>query len=141
MYHASFEPDASGTYVGSSYINATARDYARFGLLYYNDGVWNGDRILPEGWAKKTTTASGSNILKNYGYQFWLNGFNKDHPSQRQYPDVPVDMFYCDGFGGQFVYIIPSKKLVVVRLGLTLDKSFDENAFLKSIIESIQTSH
>jgi hypothetical protein len=49
---------------------------------------------------------------------------------------VPADMFYCDGFGYQFIYIIPSEKLVVVRLGLTLDRSFDENAFLKEIIES-----
>ncbi len=137
MFHTLVEPDASGTYVGSSYIMATALDYARFGLLYYNDGIWNGERILPKGWVKQTTTPPASNALKNYGYQFWLNGFDKDHPSQIKYPDVPTDMFYCDGFGYQYIYIIPSKKLVVVRLGLTLDKSFDGNAFLKSIIESI----
>ncbi len=137
MYHTSMEPDASGTYVGSSYINATARDYARFGLLYYNDGVWNGQRILPEGWVHQTSTPPSTSKLKNYGYQFWLNGFNKENPSQRKYPDVPADMFYCDGFAYQAIYIIPSKKLVVVRLGLTFDRSFDENAFLKNIIESI----
>ncbi len=137
MYHTLIEPDASGTYVGSSYIMATARDYARFGLLYYNDGVWNGERILPEDWVKKTITPPASNPLKNYGYQFWLNGFDKDHPDQIKYPDVPTDMFYCDGFGYQYIYVIPSKKLLVVRLGLTLDNSFDENAFLKSVIESI----
>ena len=137
MYHTSLEPDASGTYVGSSYINATARDYARFGLLYYNDGVWNGERILPDGWVKQTQISPAANTLKNYGYQFWLNGFDEKNPAQRIYPDVPSDMFYCDGFAYQFIYIIPSKKLVVVRLGLTLDHSFDENAFLKNIIESI----
>ncbi len=137
MNNTLIEPDASGTYVGSSYIMATARDYARFGLLYYNDGVWNAERILPEGWVKQTITPPVSNPLKNYGYQFWLNGFDKDHPSQIKYPDAPADMFYCDGFGDQYIYIIPSKKLVVVRLGLTLDKSFDGNAFLKNIIESI----
>lgn len=137
MYHTLLEPDASGTYVGSSYIMGTARDYARFGLLYYNDGVWNGDRILPEGWVKETSTPPAFNSLKNYGYQFWLNGFDKDHPDQIKYPDVPRDMYYCDGFGYQYIYIIPSKKLIVVRLGLTLDDSFNENAFLKSIIESI----
>ncbi|MEO6329172.1 MAG: hypothetical protein ABIO55_09575, partial [Ginsengibacter sp.] len=59
----------------------------------------------------------------------------------RKYPDAPVDMFYCDGYAGQAIYIIPSKKLVVVRLGLTLDKSFNENAFLKGIIETIDTNH
>ncbi|MEO8108991.1 MAG: serine hydrolase [Ginsengibacter sp.] len=137
MYNTLIEQDASGTYIGSSYIMATARDYARFGLLYYNDGVWNGERILPEGWVKQTSTPPASNALKNYGYQFWINGFDKDHPSQIKYPDVPGDMFYCDGFGDQYIYIIPSKKLVIVRLGLTLDKSFDGNAFLKSIIESM----
>ena len=137
MYHTLVEPDASGTYVGSSYIMATARDYARFGLLYYNDGIWNGERILPEGWVKETSLPPASNSLKNYGYQFWINGFDKDHPDKIKYPDVPRDMFYCDGFGYQYIYIIPSKKLVVVRLGLTLDNSFNENAFLKSIIESI----
>ncbi len=137
MYNTLLEPDASGTYVGSSYIMATARDYARFGLLYYSDGVWNGERILPERWVKQTSTPPESNTLKNYGYQFWLNGFDKENPFQIKYPDVPTDMFYCDGFGYQYIYIIPSKKLVIVRLGLTLDKSFNENAFLKSIIESI----
>lgn len=138
MYNTLLEPDASGTYVGSSYICATARDFARFGLLYYNDGVWNGERILPEGWVKQTAISPVVNKLKNYGYQFWLNGLNKSDPSKRKYPDVPADMFYCDGYAYQAIYIIPSKGLVVVRLGLTLDRSFDENAFLKSIIESIE---
>jgi len=138
MYNTLPEPDASGTYVGSSYINATARDYARFGLFYYNDGVWNGERILPEGWVKQTVVAPAANKAKNYGYQFWLNGFQNDTTTQRQYPDVPADMFYCDGYANQFIYIIPSEKLVVVRLGLTLDKSFDENAFLKNIIDAVK---
>jgi len=137
MYHTLFEPDASGTYVGSSYINATARDYARFGLLYSNDGVWNGERILPEGWVRQTTMAPASNQRKNYGYQFWLNGTEPNDPSQHTYPDVPADMFFCDGYAGQAIYIIHSKKLVVVRLGLTLDKSFNENDFLKGIISAI----
>jgi CubicO group peptidase (beta-lactamase class C family) len=83
MYSASMEPDASGTYVGSSYINATARDYARFGLLYYNDGVWNGERILPEGWVKETASAPACNRSKKYGYQFWLNGVQPEDSSLR----------------------------------------------------------
>ncbi|HYK46160.1 MAG TPA: serine hydrolase [Parafilimonas sp.] len=138
MYSASMEPDASGTYVGSSYINATARDYARFGLLYYNDGVWNGERILPEGWVKQTAIAPACNKSKKYGYQFWLNGVQLNDSSKRLFPDVPADMFYCDGYAYQDIYIIPSKKLVVVRLGLTLDRSFNENEFLKNIIDAIK---
>ena len=137
MLHSLMETDASGTYVGSSYINATARDYARFGLLYCNDGIWNGDHILPEGWVRQSTTPFKADPLQHYGYQFWLNGFDKDHSSQRKDADVPADMFYCDGFGYQMIYIIPSKHLVVVRLGLTLDGSFGENTFLKSVLASI----
>ena len=135
MHSVLLEPDASGTFVGSSYIYATARDYARFGLLYYNDGVWDGERILPEGWVQKTFTSSAANKLKNYGYQFWLNGFDKRHPERRWYPDVPADMYFADGYGGQNIYIIPSKKLVVVRLGL---KVIAENEFLKKVIAAVE---
>ena len=113
----------------------------RFGLLYYNNGVWNGERILPEGWIRKTVTAPPGNKQKNYGYQFWLNGVQANNPSQHLFKDAPVDMFYCDGYAYQNIYIIPSKKLVVVRLGLTLDHSFDENEFIKNIIESIKGKH
>jgi CubicO group peptidase (beta-lactamase class C family) len=138
MYHTLCEPDASGTYVGSSYIMATAPDYARFGLLYLNDGEWNGQRILPEGWVRQTVTPAVSNKEKKYGYQFWLNGVQLNDSSNRLFPDVPADMFYADGYAGQFIFIIPSKQLVIVRLGLTLDKSFDANAFVKSIVDAVE---
>jgi CubicO group peptidase (beta-lactamase class C family) len=131
------EPDAAGNYVMSSYVFATARDYARFGLLYYNNGKWNGEQILPEGWVEKTRTVPAENDLKNYGYQFWIKGLDK-HTRVPNFPDVPDDLYYADGYAYQDIYIIPSKKLVVVRLGLTLDHSFDENRFLKSIVESIK---
>ncbi|MEP6597534.1 MAG: serine hydrolase [Ginsengibacter sp.] len=131
MYSAIMEPDASGTFVGSSFVYATARDWARFGLLYYNNGIWNGEQILPEGWVKKTSSPSAADSQKHYGYQFWLNGFDKKNLSKRLYADVPSDMYFADGYGGQEVYIIPSKKLVVVRLGL---HGFDENSLLKNII-------
>jgi CubicO group peptidase (beta-lactamase class C family) len=129
------EPDASGTFVGSSYIYATARDYARFGLLYYNDGWWNGERILPEGWVQKTRTPAASNPLKNYGYQFWLNGQDKKDPRSKVFPGVPDDLFYADGFGGQDVYIIPSKNLVIVRLGVN---GIKEKEFLQQICAAIK---
>jgi len=135
MNSALLEPDASGIFVGSSYIFATARDYARFGLLYYNDGIWNGERILPEGWVYKTSSPPAANHLKNYGFQFWLNGFDKKDSTKRWYPDVPNDMYFADGYGGQNIYIIPSKKLVVVRLGV---KGIDENSFLKKIVDAVE---
>lgn len=133
MYHTLLEPDASGTFVGSSYIYASARDYARFGLLYLHDGMWNGERILPEDWVQKTVTPPGANKLKNYGYQFWLNGLDENDPSKKEFPEAPADLFYADGYGGQRIYIIPSKELVVIRLGLN---KFDEHAFLKKLMEA-----
>lgn len=133
-YSFLLEPDASGTYIGSSYSYATARDFARFGLLYYNNGIWNGEQILPLNWVKESIQASAADKRKHYGYQFWLNGYDEKDPAGRWYPDVPADMFFADGYGGQDVYIIPSEKLVILRLGLHI---INENKFLKEIIQSI----
>jgi CubicO group peptidase (beta-lactamase class C family) len=135
MYHTLLEPDASGTFVGSSYVYASARDYARFGLLYLHDGVWNNERILPEGWVQKTVTAPAANELKNYGYQFWLNGLDENDPAKKEFPEAPADLFYADGYGGQRIYIIPSKNLVAARLGLY---KFDEHEFLKRLMEAFR---
>jgi len=135
MNHTLLEPDASGTFVGSSYVYASARDYARFGLLYLNDGVWNGERILPEGWVQRTITPPSSNKMKNYGYQFWLNGLDKDNTSKREYSEMPADMFLADGYGGQRIYIIPSLQLVIVRMGLNM---FDEHGFLNRVMEALR---
>ena len=134
-YSFLLEPDASGTYIGSSYSYATARDFVRFGLLYYYNGKWNGEQLLPENWVKESVVAPAGNPYKNYGYQFWLNGQSEKDISKEAYPDVPKDMFYMDGYGGQDVYIIPSKKLVVLRLGVS---PINENKFLKEVIEAIK---
>src|SRR5262245_50832154 len=133
-YSFLLEPDASGTFIGSSYSYATARDYARFGLLYYYNGAWNGEQILPENWVKESTQPSSADKFKHYGYQFWLNGFDENNINKRWYTDVPADMYFADGFGGQDIYIIPSKKLVVVRLGVY---PINDNKFLKEVIGSI----
>lgn len=133
MYSTVPEPDASGTFVGSSYTYATARDWARFGLLYCNDGVWNGERILPEGWVKQASTPVVSKDgPQEYGYQLWLDKLNPEQPFR---PGVPADVFYADGYGGQEVYIIPSKKLVVVRLGL---HTCDMESLLENILSAIK---
>jgi CubicO group peptidase (beta-lactamase class C family) len=129
MNSAVIEPDASGTYIGSSFMYATARDWARFGQLYLQDGVWNGERILPEGWVKYSATETPkSNGL--YGAQFWL-----DHQDK----DFPQDAFMALGFEGQSVTIIPSKQVVVVRLGNTPNEDdFDRKGFIKSIIKAVK---
>lgn len=131
------EPDAGGTYVGSSYSWATARDWARFGLLYLNDGVFQGKRILPEGWVRYTTTPADAAPRGEYGAQWWLNAGEKANPSNRYYPDLPTDCFQAEGFEGQFVFVIPSKKLVVVRLGLSQKNELDMNAFVARVIQAL----
>ena len=121
------ETDVKGHYVASSYAWATARDWAKFGLLYLHKGNWNGTQIFSPEWVDYITqpTPTSNN---SYGAHFWLNAGNK-------MKDVPSNMFYADGYQGQRVYILPDKEMVVVRLGL---KNYNENKFLKEIIQSIQ---
>jgi len=124
------EQDMSGTFVGSSYGWATPRDWSKFGLLYLRKGNWNGEQILDESWVKYTATPTNTSEGK-YGAQFWLNAGGK-------FPDVPRDMFYCSGYQGQMVAIIPSLDMVIVRMGVREgDKGFDFNGFLKGVISSI----
>lgn len=136
-YSMVIEPDAGGTYVGSSFSWATARDWARFGLLYLNDGVFNGERILPEGWVAYTTTPAMPAERGEYGAQWWLNAGTPDNPPGRLYPDVPQDAFQAEGYEGQFVFVVPSKKLVVVRLGLSQTNELDMNQFVSKVIQAL----
>lgn len=136
MYHAIMEPDASGTFVASSYSFASARDWARFGLLYLKDGVWNGERILPEGWVKYSTTPAPSADLGKYGAHWWLNAGDRNNPKNRKYPELPSDAYWADGFEEQFVMIIPSKQLVIVRLGVS-HHGFDFTTLATGIIKAL----
>ncbi|MBX2923838.1 MAG: serine hydrolase [Chitinophagaceae bacterium] len=133
MYSAQLEPDASGTYVGSSYCYATARDFARFGLFCCNNGKWNGEQVLPETWMKESTQPYDADPQQQYGYHFWLNGFADATKTTRIFPSAPADMYYASGYGGQYIYIIPSKKLVIVRLGL---RKMDDDRFLKEVTDA-----
>lgn len=135
MRSAVMEPDASGTFVGSSYMYATARDWARFGLLYLNDGLWDGERMLPEGWVDYSRTPTPeSPPHEKYGAQFWLNAGGKD----RWLPDLPADMYAASGHEGQYVLIIPSRELVVVRLGLSRGpESREILAFVPDLLEAL----
>jgi len=135
MYSAVLEPDPSGTFVGSSYMYATARDWARFGLLYLNDGVYNNERILPEGWVAKSTRPASAD-RQGYGYQIWLN--TGGDTLIKKYAAAPADMFYADGFESQLIFVIPSKKMVVVRLGLTQHNNFNANKFLQDVLSAIK---
>lgn len=98
--------DAAGTFIGSSFVHATARDFARFGELYLHDGVRDGRRVLPEGWvahARSLTPGSAG----GYGAHWWLR------------PGDRYGTFYASGYEGQRIVVVPPKDLVVVRLGKT----------------------
>jgi CubicO group peptidase (beta-lactamase class C family) len=114
MLNTTFETDASGNFVSSSYSYGTTRDWARFGLLYANDGVFAGDTILPAGWVEYTMQeAPAANTDGMYGAGFWL----EDPDPRKSLKGLPGDVFSANGFLGQRIFIIPSKKLVVVRMG------------------------
>lgn len=138
MSSAVFEPDASGTFVGSSFVQATARDYARFGLLYLQDGMWEGERILPEGWVAYTTTPTPNAPQGQYGAQWWLNSGPETNESDRKWPGLPSDIFYADGHDGQYIVVIPTRDLVLVRLGFTPDKeAWDLGTFISEVLDAI----
>jgi len=129
MHSMLIETDFSGHYVGSSYAWATTRDWAKFGLLYLHNGNWNGEQLINQSWVDfSRSPTNGSNGV--YGGHFWLNAEGK-------YPNVPTDLFSLNGYQGQYVFIIPSKELVIVRTGLYENPSFNVNEFLKEIIASI----
>ncbi len=130
--NAVFEVDPAGDFVGSSYLYATARDYGRFALLFLNDGVFNGSRILPETWvAYSTTPASDSN--GEYGSMFWLNKSGK-------YPSAPSDMYMCEGHDGQEIFMLPTEQLAVVILGYSPapEHVMDCNRLLKDILGTLR---
>ena len=121
MASAVMEADARGTLVGSSYLYATARDWARFGQFLLQDGVWNGQRLLPEGFvAAMREPAPASAGIYGKG-QLWLAGPGKDRAADAA-AGVPADTFWLQGHDGQSVAVVPSRELVVVRLGLTPGK-------------------
>lgn len=121
------EADLSGNYVGSSYSWATARDWAKFGLLYLKNGNWNGKQLFTKDWVAYVTTPTPTSN-RTYGAQFWLN-------ADGGFKDVPKNMYYADGYQGQRVYVLPDQEMVIVRFGLS---NFNENEFLKGVLKSLQ---
>ena len=118
MSSAVIEPDATGTFIGSAFMYATARDWARFGLLYLQDGVWEGQRILPAGWVNYSRTPTPAAPKKNYGAHFWL--MNVSTPSGQS------KIMTARGFQDQYTAIIPSHQLVIVHLGKNKNRTSQE---------------
>jgi CubicO group peptidase (beta-lactamase class C family) len=147
---AVIERDESGTFLLSSYAHMTPRDLAKIGLLYLNDGVWNKKKILPAGWVYDSTQLSpafrgrsnGSHSEKPVrGMHLWTNKENLRLNLKRPFPDVPSDMFAALGHWGQSMVMIPSERVIVVRMADDRDDSFDMNRFLKLLLQSFSSSH
>lgn len=104
--------DPADTFIGSSFCYCTARDFARFGLLYLRDGVWDGQRILPEGWVDyaRTPTPVPEDEVRGYGAHWWLDMFGPD-------------TFSANGYQGQFIILAPKNDLIVVRHGNSDEES------------------
>ncbi len=108
---AFIEFDATGQFVGGAYAFMTPRDWARLGQLYLQEGNWKGEQVISSEWVNYVSKPSP--LTDEYGGQIWLNSNGAD------WPNVPHDAYYFAGHQGQRVVVIPSKKLVVVRTGVT----------------------
>src|SRR5438094_10002374 len=121
------ETDPFGNFLGQGYEVGSGRDWARLGNLFLQDGIWNGERILPEGYTKFVSTLAPAWAADNrpiYGAFFWLNGDGR-------YP-VPRDAYYMAGAGGQTTLIIPSHDLVVVRPCHSPGEPYAASGFIKA---------
>lgn len=139
MGTAILEMDASGHFVGSSFMYASARDWARLGLLYLRDGMCNGRRILPEGWVDFSRSPTPQSPNGEFGAHFWLrvSGYYQapDRPQE-----LPAGTFHGIGYEGQFISVVPAEDLVVVRLGLTRRAgAWVHDRFLAEVIRAVRS--
>lgn len=128
------EPDPYGNFIMTGYDFGSARDWARFGLLHLWHGVWQGERILAEGWTEFVSTPAPADTARRYGGLFWLN-------RSGDFPGIPRDAYSAAGHLGQRTMIIPSRDMVVVRLGHSPDgpafsRYFDK--LVSRILESVE---
>ena len=136
---ATIETDEDGTLVGSSYMYATARDWARYGQFLLQGGVWQGQELLPAGYvAMMATPVAPSGGQYGHGL-VWLWGSDPQVPGKN--PDtafgIPADSFWMEGHDGQSIAIIPSRQLVIVRLGLTPHRDhYQPQPLVKAILDT-----
>ncbi len=137
MHHAVVEPDASGTPVLSSFMHATAREWAALGQFLLQDGVWHGERLLPPGWVEYMRTATPQCSRGDFGAHLWLKvpqGFGGAQPAAAT---LPADAFHLSGHEAQVISVVPSRDLVVVRLGLSrLPRTWDQAEFLARVLRA-----
>ncbi|MGC4116534.1 MAG: serine hydrolase [Myxococcales bacterium] len=135
MKSALLESDGAGTFVGSSYFVATARDFARVGLLLLRGGAWDGRPLLTSSFVDVMRTPTPASKNGEYGAGVWLRPNPDPEETMR---GVPLDTFYASGKDGQYIVVVPSKDLVIVRLGTTpLDGRFALGKFVASVVAAL----
>jgi CubicO group peptidase (beta-lactamase class C family) len=137
MEHATLEFDSVGTPIGSSHMWASARDWARFGQLYLVDGVVDGERILPAGWVDYSARLTPGSETYGYGAGFWTNRGTIGGAARRIGLGMPPDSFMARGSQGQYIVIVPSARLVIVRLGMAHDYYEDIDGVARLVTEAI----
>lgn len=144
MHSAVFEADAAGTLLGSSHMLATARDWARLGQLYLDEGAVAGRALFSPEWVDYVTTPTPASRQGRRGDVFWEPGRSAYGAGFWLYSDgqgdLPADSFDANGFQGQYLHIVPSEKLVVVRLGATNSREFDHDRLPREVIASLRKS-
>lgn len=141
MRHVTLEFDSTGTPIGSSHMLASARDWAKFGLLYLNDGVAGGQRILPEGWVDYSAKYTPHSDEYGYGAGFWTNRGDSGGARYRIKAGIPADAFMARGSLGQYVIVIPSRDLVVTRFGYAFDRRNDLDMLARLIVDVIAATN
>lgn len=139
---AFFEPDASGTPIGSSFAYMTAIDWARFAEIHRTGGICaKGQRVLPEDWVKYVTTPTPDAPQGRYGAHWWLNAGSPDDSGDRFWPKLPTDAYAARGHSGQWVVVVPSEELVVVRLGLSYPDDSNDGAeqLVADVIQALKS--
>jgi CubicO group peptidase (beta-lactamase class C family) len=137
MHSVTLEFDATGTPMGSKFMFASARDWARLGLLYLGDGVVGGHRILPEGWVHYS---SSQTLTTGYGAGFWTNLSNAEIPALGiawGMPGAPRDTYFARGYLGQYLVVVPSKRLVIARFGLSHSRGGDVESVGRLVADTI----
>lgn len=140
MRHVTLEFDAVGTPIGSSHMLASARDWARFGLLYLNDGKVGGERLLPPGWVDYSAAPTPGSEHFGYAAGFWTNRGDGEGQRYRIARGIPADAFFARGANGQYIVIVPSQRLVVVRLGTAFTPRDDMDVVSRLVTDVIASS-
>jgi CubicO group peptidase (beta-lactamase class C family) len=139
MHHVTLEFDAVGTPIGSSHMLASPRDWARFGLLYLNDGVVGGERLLPRGWVDYSAAPTPGSEQYGYAAAFWTNRGDGEGQRYRIARGIPADAFFARGATGQYIIVVPSRRLVVARFGSAFTPRDDMDVVARLVADVIAT--